>query len=381
MSSISQPTSYVDLYTDLLNRMRADTTTTSIITLAQRYINAALHDFHIQQNWPWAERRTRITTAPTYTTGTIAVADGARTTITGTSTLWNTAITGLGRNNVIAGGKIRPGGSDNTYTVSVVNSDTSITTVETVVDNLGTGIAAGTNYTYYEDEYALASDFFRLVDARQFSQVMNLPVVSSGEFYRRYPRNDTPGAPRKATIIQLAPSGSTDWQPRVMFNPAPDRAYSIPYRYITRNLAVSSTGVGQVSLVADTDEPIIPVRYRHALIEYGAYVWYRDRKDDQRATEAYTAYTDLFKRIAGDFGPEHDNPRLVPVRMRQQPFLATRRGPGRFTTGTAWDELREGISLEVFADVPSDAGNTPSSARYHRHDKSGCHGTSAGSIL
>jgi hypothetical protein len=302
----------------------------------------ALHDFHIQQNWPWAERRARILTHATYTTGTITVTDAARTTITGAGTLWNTATTGMGYNNARIGGKIRPAGAANVYTVSAVGSDTSITTAETVVELAGTGIAAGTAYTYYEDEYALAADFFRTIDARQFTQVMNIPLVGSQEFYRRYPRNDVPGAPRKATIIQLGQTTTTDWQPRVMFQPAPDIAYSIPYRYITRNLASDVNGVGQVGLVADTDEPIIPVRYRHVLIEFAAYVWYRDRKDDQRSQEAYSAYTDLFKRISGDFGPEHDNPRMVPVRMRQQPFLATRRGPGRFTTGTAWDELREG---------------------------------------
>jgi len=342
MTTTSTPTTYVDLYTDLLNRMRADTTTTSITTLAKRYINLALHDFQIQQNWPWAERRSRIVTVPSYTTGTLTVSDSARTYCSGSGTLWNTAIPGIGLNNINAGDKIRIAGSDNSYTISVVNSDTSLTTVETIVDNLGTGFAAGTTYKHYADEYALASDFFRTIDARQFSQVMNLPLVGSQEFYRRYPRNDTLGAPRKASIIQLAPSVSTDWQPRVMFNPAPDRSYTIPYRYVTRNLAVTSAGVAQTSLINDTDEPIVPVRYRHVLIEFAAYVWYRDRKDDQRSQEAYSAYTDLFKRIAGDFGPEHDNPRMVPVRMRQQPFLATRRGPGRFTTGTSWDELREG---------------------------------------
>ena len=197
-------------------------------------------------------------------------------------------------------------------------------------------------YRYYQDEYALASDFFRLIDARQFSDVMNIPVLGSQEFYRAVPRNATrSGAPRCATIIELGPSGSTDWRPRVVFYPHPDRTYSIPYRYITRNLAVSSVGAAQTEMSADADEPIIPVRYRHILISYAAFIWYRDQKDDQRGQEAYQEYVDGVKRIAGDSSPQRDFPRLVPAR-RYRPYFFRRGSGSRFTTdSTAWDEFRE----------------------------------------
>ena len=59
MSSTTAPSTYADLYTDLLNRVRADSTTTSQLTLAKRYINVALQDVHIQQNWPWATELAR----------------------------------------------------------------------------------------------------------------------------------------------------------------------------------------------------------------------------------------------------------------------------------------------------------------------------------
>lgn len=345
MSTTGQPTTFSDLFTDLLNRMRGDTTASGSIVLAKRYVNMANHDLHIQQNWPWAERPATVVTRPVYSTGNISIQAATRTTIEGTGgTLWNTAVIGAGFNNMNLGGKVRIAGLNEVYQVSAVASNTSATLATRFVGSISTAsayaLAYGT-YTYFEDEYALASDFFRVIDMRSFSDVLNIPLLGSQEFYRRYPRNATrSGSPERATIIELGPGTTTDWRPRVVFHPYPDTAYVIPYRYMTRNLAVSSAGVGQTDMVADTDEPIVPVRYRHVLTVYGAFIWYRDRKDDQRSQEAYGEYVDLVKRMAGDSAPQRDNPRLIPARMRAKPFMA-RRGSSRFTTGTNWDELRE----------------------------------------
>lgn len=345
MSTTGQPSTFSELYTDLLNRMRADTTSGGMAeTLAKRYLNISLHDIHIQQNWPWAERHGVIITRPPYTDGSISIAAAARTTLVGTNTLWNTAVTGMGFNNANAGGKVRLAGDDEVYKLTSVASDTSATLTSRYVgsvDTASTYALAYSSYTYYEDEYALAADFFRLVDVRQFSDVMQIECLGSQDFYKRFPRNSSrSGTPTKCTIIELGPSGSTDWQPRVVFHPYPDDAHSIPYRYMTRYLAVSSTGTAQVEMSADSDEPIIPKRYRHILLSYASFLWYRDQKDDQRSQEAYQEYVDGVKRIAGDSAPQRDFPSIRAAKTRAQPFFA-RRSSSRFTTGTAWDELRE----------------------------------------
>jgi len=344
VSTSGQPTTFAELYSDLLNRMRADTTASGMSeTLAKRYLNVALHDVHIQQNWPWAERESVLITRPPYTTGSVSIATTARTTLAGTNTLWNTAVSGMGFNNMNAGGKIYLAGGE-VYKINSVSSDTSATLASRFTQSLDTAsdyALSYSSYTYFEDEYALAADFFRLIDARQFSDVAAIQCLGSQEFYRRFPRNATrSGTPTHATIIELGPSGSTDWRPRVVFHPYPDDAHSIPYRYVTRYLAVSSTGTAQTELSADTDEPIVPVRYRHILLAYASFIWYRDQKDDQRSQEAYQEYVDGVKRIAGDTSPQRDFPRLVPVRRRAQPFFS-RRASSRFTTGTSFDELRE----------------------------------------
>ena len=345
MSTTGQPTTFSELYTALLNDVRADTTSGGTAeTLAKRTLNIALHDMHIQQNWPWAERTATLITRPPYSTGSISIAAAARTTLTGTNTLWNTAVTGMGFNNFNVGGKVRLAGTEEVYKVSAVSSDTAATLASRYTESLDTAstyaLAYG-NYTYYEDEYTLAADFFRLVDLRQFSDVMNIECLGSQDFYKRFPRNSSrSGTPTKCTIIELGPQSSTDWQPRVVFHPYPDAAHSIPYRYMTRYLAVTSAGVAQLEMSSDTDEPIIPVRYRHILLSYSKFIWYRDQKDDARSQEAYQEYVDGVKRIADDSSHQRDFARIVPRRMRNQPFFA-RMSSCRFTTGDGFDEMRE----------------------------------------
>ncbi|MGH9876211.1 MAG: hypothetical protein ACRD5H_01105, partial [Nitrososphaerales archaeon] len=136
------------------------------------------------------------------------------------------------------------------------------------------------------------------------------------------------GRPRVATMIQLGFATNTTPRYRVVFSPAPDVVYQIPYYYITTNLAISSAGAEQAQLTAATDEPIVPLRYRHALVYHALYHWYRDRKDDQRSTEAKAEYTEIVQRIAGDNFTAQDNPRIVST----SPWPRRRHG-GRFDTG------------------------------------------------
>jgi hypothetical protein len=328
MSVTSQPTDLSDLRTDLITRVRDATGVTATNNVADRYLNIALHDMHTNpgNNFPWAVRRGMILTHATYTTGTVSITAAARTTVTGSSTLWTTAVTGMGYNNAQVGGKMHFGGSNEIYDVSAVGSDTSITLAQRY-----TGDAlSGASYTYFEDEYALVSDFHRIYDARNFTDDYKLLLIGPQEFRRRFPRNNRTGRPQVATIIQLAFSSSTAPRYRVVFHPVPDLAYQIPYYYYTTNLAVSTAGAEQAQLSATTDEPIIPLRYRHALVFHALYHWYRDRKDDARSQEAKAEYVEILQRIAGEQSISRENPRLVP----QSIFKHGRSRGGRFEIGS-----------------------------------------------
>jgi hypothetical protein len=74
----------------------------------------------------------------------------------------------------------------------------------------------------------------------------------------------------------------------------------IPYDYISNVVAVSAAGVEATALSSDTDEPTMPLRYRHAIVLHALYHWYRDKKDDARADAAKGEYTDIMMRITSD---------------------------------------------------------------------------------
>lgn len=331
MSTTQQPTTFLDLITELLNAVRESTTVTATSDIAKRYINRSLHDMHIDSDFPWAIRRDTLLTHPTYTTGTVDITQG-ESTVTGTGTRWSDA-NAFAQANARASGKITINGTDVYGIVSV-----SSLTVLSLASLFVAATVDDSTYTYYEDEYALASDFWQPVDKRQFTDALAIELIGPREFYRRYPRNSTLGTPKVATLIELGPSGSVTPRPRIILHPVPSSAMLIPYRYLTSNLAVSSTGVAAANLSADADEPIVPLRYRHAIVLHALAFWYRDRKDDTRSKEAKAEYSDLIRRIRQDTMPTDDRPRLVPNLSRYRPISRRARRP-RYDTNNAFDRL------------------------------------------
>lgn len=341
MSSTSQVTTYSDLYTDLSNRTRVTTGITATETIAKRYINIALQDIHLgtDYKYPWAERSGRLILQQQYTTGTLTATQGS-TSITGSGTAWNTN-NAFTVKNMRANGKIKIAGSRVPYTISAVGGDTAATLSSKFTE----ADAAATEYVYYEDEYDLASDFLRPVDIRRFSVEMNIELIGRTMFRQRFPANSTPGTyPVCACINDYAPSGNTTPIRRVQFAPPSMTFQTIPYSYITNLLAVSATGVGQTALSAATDEPIVPLRYRHAIVFHALYAWYRDMKDDGRSAEAKAEYTDIMARMMADVDVGASRPQLQP---RVGPYAGQARRPwtgarGRhYVVGSSWDELKE----------------------------------------
>lgn len=330
----TQVTDLADIRRELQSLVKevASTTAGDSNDIADRYSNEALHEIHVNplRKAPWLVRRSTILTHAPYTTGTVSITAAARTTVTGSSTLWNTAVTGMGFNNARVGGKMTFAGISEVYEVSAVTNDTTITLL-----NRYTGAAlSAASYTYFEDEYALATDFGGPIDYRNFANDVNIPLMPPMQFRQRYPRNSVTGRPARATIIQKGFSSSTTPQYRVVFNPPPDDEYTIPYDYITTNLAVSSTGTEQTQMTATTDEPVIPLKYRHIIVLRAAWKWLKFRKDDDRADSVKAEYVDLMKRISNDLGITQDRPRLIFSRGQKMPIR------GRFDVDNWFDQMR-----------------------------------------
>lgn len=296
MSTTSSPVDFSDLYLDLENRVRIETGVSASENQAKRYINTALQDMHLGTDYrfPWAERNAVITTQPEYTTGTLTATKGS-TTIAGSSTAWDTN-NDFSVANMRVGGKIQINGGDEIFEITAVASGTSAT----LNSKFTKTTVSSASYKYFEDEYALASDFLKPVDIQQFSDRISIDLIGRTEFRRRYPRSYLTGRPTVATLIDRPPSGNTTPVRKVRFYRSPDKAYTIPYSYITENLVVSSTGTGQTAFSADDDEPIVPKRYRYIIIVKALYWWYRDKKDDTRSAEVLSEYGSLMQRAMAD---------------------------------------------------------------------------------
>ena len=297
MSSVHNLNDFEDLYTDLQNRVRVTTGVTATQDQAKRYINIAIQDFNLgfQYKLPWLERQGQLRTHAPYTTGTVSLNVGG-TTVTGSGTLWGTT-NSYGENNARPSGRMLFQGTTDVYPIYAVGSDTSLSIQNRYV---GSANLSGATYTYFEDTYDLASDFLRPLDFQFFSQAYNVELIPRDEFRRRFPRPNVSGRPKYACILDLTPNGNTTPIRRVQFYPYPDNTYVIPYSYITSAVGVSAAGATLEGLTNTTDEPLVPLRYRHAIVYHALYHWYRDKRDDVRSQEAKAEYTDIMLRIVDD---------------------------------------------------------------------------------
>lgn len=336
------PKDFKDLYTDLVNRIREQTGKTATDNQAKRYINLALLDMHIgtDYKYPWAERSGTLRTKAKYTTGTIHITKGDSKIIgAGTAFQGNDAFL---TKNCVAGGKIVINGTDEVYELASVESNTQATlTTDYIGDSIVAADAA--TFIYFEDEYTLENDFLRFVDARSFNPTRYIPIVSRTDFRRMAPANDTTGYPEIATIQDKAFSGSADPIRMIRVSRSPDKEYLIPYDYITNELAVTTAGVAQEVMSADTDEPIVPYRYRAALTYFALAIWYRDKKDDlKRAQSAQQDYNTIMTRISDDQEVGAPRAKLRPrngvyTRGARRPF----RGGRRAISAEGFDEMRD----------------------------------------
>jgi len=337
MGATTQLTTFSDLYTDLQNRVRVTTGVSATENQAKRYINIALHDMHVgrAEIMPWCERSSVLITQPQYTTGTVTISQGS-TSLAGTSTAWDTA-NAFGNNNMQVGGKITFAGGLDVYEISAVGSDTTATLTSAYV---GSDLTDAT-YVYFEDEYALASDFLRPIDQQHFSDSIPIELISRMDFRRMYPTNGIPSHPKVATIVDKSFGSNTTPVRKIRFHPPPDSAFNIPYSYATSNLAVTSAGAEQAQLVNDTDEPIVTLRYRHTIVFHALYHWYRDKKNDQRSQEAKGEYEQILSRVAEDTELGSRRPSIRPrrdayVRRASRPWS---RGSARYDYNGKFDRL------------------------------------------
>lgn len=340
MSTSTQPTTFADLYADLMSRARVDANQTINATNAKKLINTGLFDMHLGngERFPWAERQAMLQTHAPYTTGTVSITRGSGA-LTGSGTAWNTANSD-GVNNVRAGGKILLPGDDTVYEVLSVSGDTALTLSPNYIGDTLTD----EEYTYFEDEYSLASDFLKPLDKQRFDGRGTIEILDRRVFRGRFTRVTGTGNIVACAIFDKAFSGNTTPVRRVRFYRPPNVTMYIPYSYVTSYLAVTSAGVAQQQLSADADEPIVPLYARHLIVLKALEHWYRDKKNDTRSEEVKAEYIDGIARLLGDVEVGAQRPSIAPrvsgyTRRARNPYRGG--GARKHTLGTGFDELLE----------------------------------------
>lgn len=341
------PATMAELRTDFLEKLKDITGNTAMNDIALRFLNTALQDMH-NEDWWWAERPAFLRTVAPYSTGTIDIAVTSlttRRTVTGTSTAWNTT-NSFDVANAVAGDKMRLGGSNDAHEITTVGSATSIT-LSTDTPYTGTSALDDASYEIYRDEYAPASGFQRPapIDIRFFDEDRTIRLLGSHEFNRLSPRNTKPSKPLYATVIERGPSGSVSLRPRIVLGPPPDAARTYLYRFYTTDLAVSTTGTVAANLSDPTDQPIVPLAYRRAIVFKALENWYGSRQvNTALAAQWKGAYDELMLRARARTGQAEPRPRLQADVSSYWQHRARRGGvrwgATRYDGGTAFDQLR-----------------------------------------
>jgi hypothetical protein len=350
-----QPRTFEDLYTDLLGRLHIPTTQSASVTKAKRQINTALQDMHVGQGekFPWAERHAVLVTQSEWTfASTVSVTQGsANITLDTDDFTADRDGNGIYQNAEPGTKFIFNGDLTKLYEFQSAASATAGTLTSVF---LGDTNAAAT-IRGFRAEYPLASDFLKPVDAKQFGDYRNLPLVDRILYRRLYPHSVTPGTPRVATIYERAiyqatPVADDEYQvKRILMHPAPSTVLQIPYSYVTSNLAINNitttgsdtAGEARPSMVDDDDEPIVPRQGRHAIVLYALAEIYRDARDDQRETSAREQYVDVVNRMIADTGVTSPRPRMRPSRVYKARARRPYAGRGRFDTGGRFDRLED----------------------------------------
>lgn len=231
---------YANITTAVLGKIGI--TDSDVETVVKQALNDILEEVCQASNFSWLYGDGSFITTKPYETGTVAVTEGS-TTITGTGTVWTSGMVGR---------KFYCGNA--TYKISAYVSSTELT--------LSTNYAGDSNtaatYNIYQDEYSLASDVEDVISMRQENNPQKINKAGSEVLDAYYPQRISFAYPSIYSINGYDSSGYI----KVALYPIPNQARNIYYR--------SKKRVTEMS--ADSDTPIIPLRYRWVLAKGALYI-------------------------------------------------------------------------------------------------------------
>lgn len=250
---------YVTLRTRVAQETGIDLTQDA--TMVGAWINATYQYISGLFNWPWLMKHSTFQTTADITTGTVSVTAGS-TTVT-----FSSAPTSSVANDYMI--KF-PTTSDDWYYIS---SHTAASTTATMsVGFTGSSNISGASYILRRVFYSMASDVDRVDDMRQTITDRKLEPIDIRTFDRLIPDPTFTGTPVYYSLLGV--DSSNNW--RLALYPTPNATINMQLRYYQRITELS----------ADSDSPVIPLKWQSALV-FGALAMYgHDFIDDSRVKDA-----------------------------------------------------------------------------------------------
>lgn len=351
MSSTTQFKTFADLYQGLLRAVRSDQGNTTTVEQAKRYINTALMDIHVgfADKVPWAIRDLAFVT-PTGFTATMADNGTPGFDVpTGTSftqyTIDNPSLGTFSDDMKITALSAVDGTIRGTARVLDVVTAGDPATVKLIFESQPE-FQQGDTILVYQDDIKMPDDFMKL--AGNVVKIGDRRIRATGrvEFRHKFAGETELGRPLHFTVIDsFNTAGSALDLRKLRVYPIPNVSERGFLSYVTRDLVTpASSGQPTSEFVNDGDEPIIPIRYRHAIFYHALYNWYRDRKDDTRSQEAKMEYMDIMNRVTNDTEPGQSrlsiSPRVSGYRRRaNRPYRSGSRR--RYDVNGSFDRMED----------------------------------------
>lgn len=202
-------------------------------TLCKEWVNKAHREVCESHAWRELEAVSTITTVAPYTTGTVAISNGAAN-VTGAGTTFTSGMVGR---------KLSLGYGKPWFVIDTQTNDTDIT----IDTSWPFASVTASTYTMYEDVYSLGSDVDRVYLDRVYlydDEGYQIGRLTHGEFLERSDFPEQSGKPDYFAIIENDASGYL----QVQIGPyAPDAVYVIKYHYRKAH----------TEMTADSDVPLL----------------------------------------------------------------------------------------------------------------------------
>ena len=199
-----------------------------ITLLCQQKLDWIQDDICSRYDYSWLKDYGYINIIPVYDTNTVTVTQDSPT-VTGASTVFTTAMVGR---------LFKVDDDDNYYEISAHVSDTEITLASNYT---GTG-GAGKSYNIYKTDYALATDFKKLVWVKQLITPLKMTSIPEVPFNDWYPDMFSRGDDVNPDGYTLTGTDSSGYY-TIRFTPIQTTRKQMYYCYIKQLTTINTEGV------------------------------------------------------------------------------------------------------------------------------------------